>query len=499
MSATSQVNTQIVECECGKIDMLHSGIGLLLTLMALFILTQYGTSGVLNPDFYLHILNGEWMLGHLALPERDVFSWTSPEAAYMLPQWGSEIVMTVSWLLGGAWGTKIMTAAVACTMLYVMYRVALIQFKSPLGAFAATVLLAGGTLLSLQAQPAVFSYLIFSLVVLVSEIWRERGGRKILYWLVPLFILWANMDYWYVLGFAYLGIITIGMGVGFAIKSGKADDFWRVTPFAIATLVAGFLTIINPYGIAAWDNAYVSIGAALVARDVFSDWASPALASRGGLQIMIVILMLTAAAGFSRRRLRAEEFMAFALFLTVGMASRASVPFFMIAMVPILSRLSTTTQLLDWIRDQMDGECSVKPQLIVLALSVPVMFMLAVVVKQSGEQTFRDTNAVGALDFMVKNNLTERVMHGIDESGYFAYSTGMKLFIDRRAQLYGSSFYTEYLNAINGRPGYIEFINKWNPQAVLVPTEAPLRSLLITSNGPYRLVYESSGSSIFVR
>ena len=479
-------------------SVIKSGLGLLMVLMALFVMIQYSTSGVLNPDFHLHILNGQWIIGHYALPERDIFTWTASGMPYVLTQWGSEVIMAIAWLLAGGWGTKVLTALVACGLLYVMYRTANIQFRDVFGSTAATVLLAGGTLLSLQARPEIFSYLLFAGIVLVTECWREDGRNKALFWLPPILMVWANLDGGYVVGLLFLVISTIGMGIGFGFKNHSPREFWRVSPFAIATLVAGIVTMINPYGVGSWDAVLSAARSASAQSAVVSEWASPTLGDRAGIQLAIVVIMMAAAAGFSRRRLRTEEFLIFAAFLVFGFAAKANVPFFMMTMVPILSRLGAATDFADWARPKVERKTSLVAQVTVAVVALPILFLSGIVIKEEGEKSFRKTFSIPALVFLVENKMTDRVMHGFDGGGYFAYSAGMKTFADRRTQLFGNRFITGYDNAVNGREGYLDFIRAWDPKAIVLPTASPLKTLL-TAGGGYGVVFDSSTDAIITK
>lgn len=481
-----------------RMRMLRSGLGLLMILMALFVMIQYSTSGVLSPDFYLHILNGEWILGHYTLPEKDVFTWTVAGSPYVLTQWGGEVLMAFAWLLGGGWGTKVLTAVVACSLLYVMFRAANIQFNDVFGSTATTVLLAGGTLLSLQARPEIFSFLLFAIVVLIAEHWRENRRTKMLLWLPPILMLWVNLDGAYMLGLMYLVIATVGMGLGQAVKSKTPQAFWRVTPFAIAALVATIATLVNPYGAGAWSASMAMVKSAAAQSAVITDLATPSLGDQAGVQLAIVVIMMAAAAGFSRRRLRTEEFLVFAGFLIFGFAAKGNVPYFMMAMVPVLSRLGAATDFADRMRPQFERKTSLLVQAGVMVCALPILFLSGVAVKEQGEKTFRKTFSVPALNFLVDHKMTDRVMHGFDGGGYFAYSAGMKIFADHRTQLYGSRFVSGYVNAVNGREGYLEFVRSWDPKVILLPSAAPLKTLM-SLTGKYGIVYDAGGDAILAK
>jgi hypothetical protein len=65
-----------------------------------------------DPDTYLHIAAGQWMLARWALPTHDPFSYTFAGACWAAPEWLSEIVLAAVYRAGG-WG-GLALAAIAC-------------------------------------------------------------------------------------------------------------------------------------------------------------------------------------------------------------------------------------------------------------------------------------------------------------------------------------------------------------------------------------------------
>src|SRR5258708_28284298 len=67
--------------------------------------------GLLNdPDTYLHIAAGNWMLAHAALPSEDPFSHTMPGASWISSEWLAQIVLAAVYD-GFGWCGIILVAA----------------------------------------------------------------------------------------------------------------------------------------------------------------------------------------------------------------------------------------------------------------------------------------------------------------------------------------------------------------------------------------------------
>src|SRR5215207_5380877 len=73
------------------------GFGLswpLLVMLAAYAHVLVFSSKVLNdPDTYLHIAVGRWIIAHRAVPHEGIFSGTMPHAPWVAHEWLSEVVL----------------------------------------------------------------------------------------------------------------------------------------------------------------------------------------------------------------------------------------------------------------------------------------------------------------------------------------------------------------------------------------------------------------------
>src|SRR5690348_6170167 len=64
-----------------------------------------------DPDTYLHIAAGRWMLAHAALPVHDPFSHSMPGADWLASEWLAEIIFAAVYDHTGWSGVILLTAA----------------------------------------------------------------------------------------------------------------------------------------------------------------------------------------------------------------------------------------------------------------------------------------------------------------------------------------------------------------------------------------------------
>jgi len=60
------------------------------------LIVSHGAAVLQDPDTYLHIAVGRWIVAHGAVPHHGIFSFTMPEAVWVAHEWLGEVV--IAWL-----------------------------------------------------------------------------------------------------------------------------------------------------------------------------------------------------------------------------------------------------------------------------------------------------------------------------------------------------------------------------------------------------------------
>src|SRR6185312_11297273 len=102
----------------------------LIVAAAAFCRALAGGMALLNdPDTYLHIAAGRWMIAHGALPLSDPFSHSMAGAAWVPHEWLAEIVLASTYDAFGWGGTILLTAACFAAALALLARRLLRHFE----------------------------------------------------------------------------------------------------------------------------------------------------------------------------------------------------------------------------------------------------------------------------------------------------------------------------------------------------------------------------------
>jgi hypothetical protein len=193
---------------------------ILIKFLIIFALFFFLLLPSIDPDFGWHLTAGNYVLAH-GLPRHDLYTYTARNFAWINHEWGSDVLLSIMYGLGG----YVLLAAFYA----VLWSLALLinNFK------ARFIILISATL-------ALFSYAgvrqvawsVFLFAVLLKIINSPKARKYI--WFIPLlFLVWANLHGGFVVGFIALAFQSV--------KERRA--FWL---YILGLSVIA--TFINPYG-----------------------------------------------------------------------------------------------------------------------------------------------------------------------------------------------------------------------------------------------------------
>lgn len=217
---------------------------------------------VTDPDLFVHLRLGEWILAHHAVPHHDPLSRVglAGHREWFAYSWLFEVPLFLLYRAGGPVAVMAATMTLAAAVAGSLWSL-LRRYEPRPGVVG---ILAGLAVVSLwpvlTPRPWLFTILFFILEFRILLEVRQRGRARKLLLLAPLFVLWANLHIQFVYGLALLA--------GFALEP-LAAPAWRrfvrtdgrppETPLeaeapesrlwiALAVPAAVAACLINPYG-----------------------------------------------------------------------------------------------------------------------------------------------------------------------------------------------------------------------------------------------------------
>lgn len=392
----------------------------------------YYCTSLWDMDFWWHIATGRNIVESHAIPGRDPFGM------YVADSLRSDMVLKGYWLaqiafffifdFWGANGIIFLKAGILVLCLAVTFT------RSKLigsGGISALLVLsfAGMALLDFTGErPQLFSFLYFTLAILILDFSRERKIIWPLYLLPLLMLLWANSHGGVVLGGVVLGL----MAVAYAVEGHLSGNYPYGGKWLFVILVAAVLfTFISPNGL----NTYLALVVFQLEegelRDRTSEFMSPIKLWRDmGMMLPFYWSFILLALAAFPKAIRKPHFTPLLLALFLGGLSLSGfryIPFFMLFAAPYvalgLTRLTRQVKL------------PVAPLYGVLFVAALCALGYGVKQGKAFQGGIRENHfPQGAVDFMQRNGLAGKIFNAFAWGGYLNWHLypQSKVFIDGR-------------------------------------------------------------------
>jgi hypothetical protein len=382
-----------------------------------------------DPDTYWHVAAGQWMLDHGRVPQVDVFSHTRAGAAWVPHEWLSEVLMALAWR-AASWSGVLALYALAAGAAALMIVRRLSRDLDGVGFLIAGVLAFGCMAPSLVARPhlLVLPVLVGWVCLLLDA--RERGRAPPLPAALVM-LLWANLHGSFVLGLALAAVFALEALIE---AEDRPDVVRRWGAFGLLGAAAAAVTpngvqgLIHPFAITS-----------MSALPTITEWRPADFSKVTPFEIAI---LATAFIGLSR----GVRVPALRLLLVLGLLhlalSHMRHQLVLAAVAPLV--------LAPHFANAGPRPARIGMSRSALALAVVAAAgLLAVRLALPLEQAAHRITPAAALAQVPAELRSQPVFNEYDFGGYLIFS-GVRTFIDGRADMFGDAFTTRYMRAEAG-------------------------------------------------
>jgi len=456
-------------------------------------------SALSNDDIWWHLRTGIWILQNHGVPHSGLFS-QSPQLPWSASSWGYDLLVAFSFRLLGLRSIPVL----------------LMAFRSALAVVA--FLLAGGlrgrfwpaVALSVTAQyildsvplgPSYCTMILFAVELLLLYESRTTGTLRPLFWLPPLFLVWANLDIQFVYGILLLALFltaSLLQDLRSRLAVGALRQEEGAVSLANAGIVAtlcGIATIITPY-------FYHLYGVFLASLTSASNRYLPDFQAMGFRQPPDYVLMLLTMAAFLTLGLRRSRD-PFQIALLSGCAMFS----FYAQRDAWLATLAAIAVIAEAIRNTGDTpdthETDVHPKrarnrrlLIAGGLSVATLVLAAVVEIPSSNEVLlakvAQSYPVAACNYIRRHQLPHPLFNSYEWGGFLIwYLPEYPVAIDSRIDLYDENFIVQYFKVMNAEVPYKAYPAMAQAGTLLVQRNSPIGEALRTLPA-FRVAYSDS-------
>ncbi len=459
-------------------------------------------SALASSDIWRQLSVGTWILANRAVPHNLIFSQSS-QLPWVDSSWLFDVKTAMAVKLFGlrglVWFDMTFGLAIAIAIFLLARGSRRGFWTGALLAAIALYLIAGVPLRS-----SIASILLFAIVLTLITVAHSTGNSRTLYWLPPLFFLWANLDIQFVWGLGALMLLLIADGVGRLAPESAGTWFasrGRIPLPTTAVIAAASIlaTLCNPYGYRLW-------GAALRSVSVFS--ADPyfpemhALRFRQPQDYVLLLLVMTAFFALGRRQARDL----FSLLL-LSVCSIVSFHLQRDAWLVALAAVAALSQALD--ATDPDEARNPDPAAVswVLPVGIAAAFIVLMLVFAVRVPSARDVLLarvsekfpVRACDYIRQHDLPKPLFNNYDWGSFLTwYLPEYPVQIDSRTDAYGEDLTLGYFNVTTGQVPLAADPASSSSQTILLEADSEMGKALSILPG-YMQVYLDDQARVLVR
>ncbi len=468
-------------------------------LAAALALWSCGYAIAKGSDLWWQLADGQWILGHHAIPLADSWSYTADGKRWFNDEWLAALLLA-AWqrafgLESLAWWKWMMVTGTGLLLFHTVRRIS----GSALAAFAAVVFGAKMAAPFLDFRPQLFSFLGYAAVLHLCL------GRTRPSWALPVvFLLWANLHEMVLFGLGALAVLLAP-----AVFRGAAAERRRALQVGLA---CGVAILVNPFGIGVVTHALDSVIHPGSPYRSLGEWLSPFLPGwppsldpaglrstffAPGIAVFLLTTILAVVLRMWRRNrvLVLTGFVLGAITLVLSCVSRRFIPLFAMSQALLLGNVLA---------------CAIPPlpRLARRALPVTALALGAALLwpyPRDGYAfhylTDQDSFPVEITDFMVVNRISGPVFSYYNWAGYLHLRTGgaMRVYIDGRGdKVFDKVAFGRYVLAMRRQSGWQRFIENSGARFVLWPRSQPDFIQELLDSGRWKFLYQDAVGALLV-
>jgi hypothetical protein len=453
---------------------------------------------VVDPDIWWHLKTGEWIKQHRAVPRVDPFSYTRAGERWIAHEWLSELLIYSLHRVAGAGGLIVAFAAIPCAAFFLLY---LRCADHPLLSGTITLWAALATATLWGVRPQMISLLLASLWLLILE--RSERNRNLLWWTLPLVILWVNLHAGFAIGLVFLGLFFLGELFEKVLAPSSSISNTRLRALSVTLLLDWLVIPLNPNGTTMLWYPLETLRSKAMQGSI-DEWASPNFHRSDEWPFLLLLLTTLATMAWSRTRMRPRELLLVSMGAFAGLSSIRMIPFFVLVAVPVISRSLKSQSLKSWI----GGNPSIRQRPAIFAvLNGVILLAMAGFVGLHLTQLIRGQARAeaahfptGAVTYLAAHPPTGPIFNHYDWGGYLIFNLYpvTRVYIDGRADLYGDRLLEQRADTYYLVNDWQRSFAQWKIQTVIVPADSPLATGLRGAPG-WVQSYQDSKSVIFSR
>ncbi|MBI2521626.1 MAG: hypothetical protein HYV97_14515 [Bdellovibrio sp.] len=448
-------------------------------LIALFIAAGHYSP---DPDIWWRLKTGEWIFNHAQVPITDVFSEGGITRVWIEYNWLFDLIIYLFYKIGGGYDGVIFYTVILSSLIYLSLLALLKdQDLDPLYIHIISAIVVVGLIPVLTPRPWLISIFLYIWVLKLLLKYRETQNNRLLFFLPPIFCLWANIHIQFINGLVLLGILTLE-----AIMP-KRRSTLLPTFYALSACAA--ITLLNPYGYLLYsvitqlnDPVYFS----RIEEFKVPDFSVPSYLTFPLFAVLAIALLI-------RKRHEAKGFFLILVsFIGLILAFRARRDIWL-ALIPLAGLI---TSLLPKFMTRKAPDLDLKHITLILGSLVA---LLTIFTSPVSVQDISKHFPVAAVEFLKEQKLKGPIYNTFDWGGFLIWNLPeYPVAIDNRNIVYGPRTFLQSLETWRGQGNWSSDSTLLQSNIVIGPRSLPL-SHLLQSDPRFKRIYSDKIAEVYTR
>ena len=448
-----------------------------------------------DPDTFLHLTIGQWMISHHAVPIVDYFSHSLPGTHWVAHEWLSELILAMVYQMGG-WGGLVLLVA-SCLGLSLALLAAFLQKRMPpiyALLFTALAFFALATHLLVRPHVLVWPLLLIWVGTLLDS---AEHHLKPPYLLLLVMALWVNLHGSFIFGLAIIFPIALQ-----ALQNAPSQ-FRKVLmgQWLIFIGLAFATCLLNPQGLAGAIFPLQILNLEHLATIV--EWMPYRFSGFNPLEILLFLYLALALLGLLRMPIITIVMLLGLLHMALTHNRYVSI-FGLLSPMLIASAfgLAYAQKMLDQIPSKIDlffSRLTLPAGSFAIMIAVGLTMMLAFIGNHMGRyhppENILATSAINAFE---RSGRAGPVLNDYQFGGALIYR-GIPVLIDGRADLYDQALMGNYVaGMIEGKPSALQnLIDQYQITWALLVPDSPAIAYFDRQKGWQRLYADGNAVIYF--
>lgn len=468
-----------------------------------------------------HIRTGEWILAHHAIPHKDLFSFTKPDAPWFAWEWLWDVAFAWLHMHGGLAAVVVACILLICLTSALLFQLLIRHCDNRLIAIVVTFLAMGASSVHWLARPHLFT-MLFAVIWLAILESVEKGRTRLLWLLPPVTVLWTNLH-----GGFFVGILLAGTyAAGKLLEGLFANDLRQRSGliksggrYLLVAASCAAASLINPYTYHLHRHIleYLSDASQLA---VISEFQTISFHSPPAI-FFEIMLALSAVAGFHHARRR--QFIPVLLIVAwahLALLASRNISLFCLIAAPFVASTfggfleaarDKSTELPTWMNKALNTVLGVSEELTAMdrpwrihTVAIATALLLCAVISVHA-QAFKlkaeydpEHYPAGALRLLGPGTGDHRIFCDDEWGDYLAYRLypAGRVFIDGRSDFYGGRFVRNYLDILGVKYDWEARLDRYGVDALLLSTKSAMAGA-VKQSGRWKVVYDDGMAILF--